>query len=97
MRYSGKEIIDRIEAHFKKRRGKPGKWLVAVAPDARTRLRAHGVQKKGDYWIYMRASSPAAAKEARDRLLKSLGAVEGPQPEPGDCVYAYQRSSHTKP
>jgi len=100
MLYSGKQIVGRITGHIKKRGGTFPGWIVGITNKPRLHLfRKHRVREEGDAWIYLHAQSSKVARGVQRFLVKRLRLVEAPGsaiPE-ADFVYAYKKSSNTKP
>lgn len=100
MVHSGKQIVSRIRGHIRKRGGVFAKWFVGVSKEPRSRLFVnHAVRKKGDYWILVRAESSVVAQRVKSFLVAKVGmaAVKDAAGKNPDFVYAYMKSSHTKP
>ena len=101
MNYSKEQIIVDIKDHI----GKSGvrNWnevCVGISKDAKDRLfNGHGIQEKGDWWIYRQAISSEVAREVEDYFINTLGADGGTGggDETADYVYAYKKTSHTDP
>jgi hypothetical protein len=75
-------------------------WVVGIGKEPRERLfTTHRVRKVGDCWILMHAQSVRVARKVRTFLVDVLGLSVGPaRDEPAaDFVYAYKKSTNTKP
>ena len=99
MKYSGNEIVSRIRSHIEKRGGDFAAWFVGVGRTAKKRLKGHGVQRKGDCWVYIHAAGPDVALKAKSDLVRTLGAgsLHDVGEAGGDFVYAYRKSARTTP
>ena len=89
-----------LETHIAKGGGGFGAWYVGIAKDPRDRLfNGHGVQEKGDWWIYRQAESSDAARSVESRFVNALGTAGGTGGGDPDStfVYAYKKSAHTTP
>lgn len=95
---SEQEIKAKITDYMQKG-GTPSSWYVGVASDPKSRLFSdHGVQEKGDLWIYEPADSEAAARNIESYFIKTLGTDGGPGGGTNPrYVYAYEKNAHTKP
>lgn len=76
-------------------------WFVGIAEDPRRVLAdIHGLDLDRDHWIYKQALSFAAARTVQLYFLERLktdgiAVIHGN--ENLDCVYAYRKTSHTRP
>jgi hypothetical protein len=94
---STKELtVSKIKTHIMKRGGIFKSWFVGTGQHAGKELRRHGVKRKGNCWILVRASSASIAENVRSHLVEALGLLtqEGQR---GDFVYAYKLATNTKP
>jgi len=94
------EIINNIKAYISKNGDRYREWYVGIASDPRQRLfNEHGVHQNGDAWICEQSESDSAAREIEKYFVETLGTDGGAGG--GDYtsifVYAYKKSSHTKP
>ena len=96
MAYTEESSILKIKTHIKKRGGGYNSWFVGIGKHARKELSHHGVKRKGNCWILVRANSDSIAENVRSHLAESFGLVtqEG---QHGDFVYAYKLAANTKP
>lgn len=96
MAFTEKSSVSKIKTHIKKRGGASESWFVGTGKHAHKELRDHGVKRKGNCWILVRASSAAIAENVRSHLVEALGLLtqEG---QHGDFVYAYKLAANTKP
>lgn len=89
-------IISEINAHAAKSGRVRADWYVGIATDVEKRLFVeHNVDRNG-WWIYRKADSERAAREAEAELLE-LGYDGGTGG--GDCpkyVYAYLKGPNTR-
>jgi hypothetical protein len=94
------KIKSDLEAHIAKGGGGCSAWYVGIAKDPRDRLfNGHGVQQKGDWWIYRQAQSSDAARSVESHFVGSLGTDGGTGGGDPDSrfVYAYKKNAHTRP
>ncbi len=96
MAFAEKPTITKIKSHIEKRGGVFKSWFVGIGEHARMELKRHGVKRKGDCWIFVRANSTSVAESVRSHLEEALGVLtqDGKR---GDYVYAYRLSLNTKP
>jgi hypothetical protein len=96
MGFNEELTITKIKTHIKKRGGAFKSWFVGTGRHARTELRRHGVRRKGNCWILVRARSASIAEDVRSSLAENLNLLtqEGQR---GDYVYAYRLAANTKP
>ncbi len=97
MAKSKQEIIDDITKHFNGK--KYSECYVGIATDARKRLFSdHNVSEENGHWIFQSASSHTVAREIeRHFLVAGMDGGEGGGDESSDKVYAYKKTSTTKP
>ena len=101
MVYTKEQIVKDIKEYI----GRSGAstWseaYVGVSKNAKDRLfNGHGVQEKGDRWIYRQAESSDIARETEAYFTDTLGTdgATGGGDETADYVYAYKKASHTDP
>jgi len=90
------EITDKIEAYI----SKPySSWYVGISETPRKRLFTdHNVDEKSDYWIYRTTSNSTIAREIETHVL-ALGCDggSGGGDEDAKAVYAYKKTTNTKP
>ncbi|GMV98510.1 MAG: hypothetical protein AMXMBFR83_28600 [Phycisphaerae bacterium] len=94
------QIIEDIRTHIQKRGGAYGEWYVGIGVRVRERLfMEHKVRQKGDHWIHRRAVSPRTARDVLDYFANILSTDCGTADlqQPGDAVYAYRKTAHTRP
>jgi hypothetical protein len=76
-------------------------WFVGIAEDPRKAMaEIHGLNLDTDHRIYKQALSLAAARTVQLYFLERLktdGVAITRGHENLDCVYAYHKTSHTKP
>lgn len=94
-----REIVEKIEAHFRDRTPHLSRtnWYVGIAANARTRLfNDHRVVENGGRWIYEEANSSDVARDAESRL-HDLGysGDSGGGSDNTVFVYAYLKTSDT--
>lgn len=100
MLYTGKQIVDTIKTHIRKRGGTYPAWVVGVSVDAHKKLfNQHGVRRKKDRWILMHARSASVARRVKAYMIKTLGTLgrTSSEEKEGDFVYAYRKTEHTQP
>ena len=96
----GQQIIADIQGYIFKHGGAYSNWYVGISNDARKRLfEEHFVRENFDAWIFATADSADEARWIESYFvndLKTDGGTGG-----GDytskMVYAYKKSSYTKP
>ncbi len=96
MGFNEELTVSKIKAHIKKRGGAFKSWFVGTGRHAHTELRRHGVKRKGNCWILVRARSASIAENVRSSLAMNLSLLtqEGQR---GEYVYAYKLAANTKP
>ena len=97
MAKSKQEIIDDITNHFK---GKAYKdCYVGITSDIDSRLFGdHNVSKDKGHWIYRAASSNSAARDIEQHFLNAgMDGGAGGGDKDSTIVYAYKKTSTTKP
>lgn len=97
MAESKQEIINSITDHFK---GKTyGNCYIGITKDINDRLfNAHGVSKEKGFWIYHTASSDTIAREVEKYFIdKGMDGGDGGGDENSKIIYAYHKTSSTKP
>jgi hypothetical protein len=76
-------------------------WFVGIAEDPKKTLAdIHGLDLDTDRWIYKQALSFAAARAVQGYFLERLktdGVAITQGHDDLDCVYAYQKTRHTRP
>ena len=91
------EIINDIANHFK---GKDfSGCYVGITSDVDSRLFGdHNVSKENGYWIYRLASHHTVAREIEQYFLDAgMDGGGGGGDETSEIVYAYKKTSSTKP
>ncbi len=99
MAYTQEQIVTKISGYMKKRGGPYGAWYVGMGNKPKIRLfKDHGVQKKGEPWIYIHAESEDVAQKAQSYFLKTLGTTGGEDKEGDEAsfVFAYKKKIHAK-
>ncbi len=94
------EIISEIKSHIDGSEAPYHRWYVGISKDARDRLfNGHGVNEKGDYWIYRQAISSQSARDVEVYFVAVLKTDGGPGggDDTADMVYAYLKCAHTMP
>ncbi len=96
MGFNEELTISKIKVHIKKRGGAFKAWFVGTGKHARMELRRHGVRRKGNCWILVRARTASIAENVRSSLAENFRLLtqEGQR---GDYVYAYKLAPNTKP
>ncbi len=90
------EIVNQIATYIQQRRGLNRAWFVGVAEHPRERLfEAHGVDERGEPWIFQTAKSAEAADTAAGRLHELGCDGAGRHETPGIHVYAYRKTTNT--
>ena len=100
MAYSEDKIKSDVEAYIQQGGGGHSAWYVGIAKDPRDRLfNGHGVQEKGDWWIFRQAESSGAARSVESHFVNALGTDGGTGGGLPDStfVYAYKKTAHTTP
>jgi hypothetical protein len=76
-------------------------WFIGIAEDPRKTLAdVHGLDLDTDRWIYKQALSFTAARTVQRYFMERLktdGVAITQGHENLDCVYAYQKTGHTRP
>ena len=96
---SEEKIKSEIKEYIAKYGGAYAAWYVGVSGDARDRLfNGHGVDEQTDAWIWLPATSSAAARRV-EAYFHEFGAAGDPGAgdEQADQVYAYKKAAHTTP
>lgn len=94
------QVIADIRAFIERCRGACRGWYVGIASDPRSRLFGdHGVDEKGDMWIYRECESAVLAREVEEFFVKMIGTDGGlgGGDESTRWVYAYKKAPHTVP
>jgi len=100
MTESEEEIKSGIKAFMQAHGGSYSAWYVGVSKDPRDRLfNDHGVDEKGDWWIYSQAQSSTAARNVEAHFVDTLNTdgASGGGDKDADYVYAYKKAAHTTP
>lgn len=94
---SKENIIKQITKHFKGK--KYNGCYVGIAKDAKNRLfQQHNVDKENGHWIHSTASSDKVAREIEDHFIEAgMKGGGGGGDEESKMVYAYKKTSSTKP
>ncbi len=96
MGFDEKSTVSKIKTHIQKRGGVFKSWFVGTGTHARRELHRHGVKRKGNCWILVRARSASMAEDIRSHLAETFGLLTQNGP-PGDYVYAYKMAANTNP
>lgn len=97
MAKSQHEIINDITSHFSE--NNYSDVYVGITKDVDERLFVdHNVARKNASWIYRHASSDIAAREIEQHFLSAgMDGGDGGGDEQSNIVYAYRKTSSTKP
>ncbi|MBW2984763.1 hypothetical protein KY361_06605 [Candidatus Woesearchaeota archaeon] len=94
------EIKRDIKNHMDKYEKKYSSWYIGVTEDPQRRLfDEHKVDEKKDHWIYSTAVSAEVARKIEKYFIEGLHVDGGKSGGDKDArvVYAYQKTTHTKP
>ncbi|TET46772.1 hypothetical protein E3J62_03170 [candidate division TA06 bacterium] len=99
MPHSESKIKTDIKAYVRKEAGPYKSWYIGVTNDPERRLFVeHGVQKENGWWIYRGATSAAVARKVEEHFINlGMDGAPGGGDEKSDVVYAYKKTSRTKP
>jgi hypothetical protein len=91
--FSESEILVHVRDYMHQAGGQARRWRVGLTPDdAEDALALHGVDLDTDVWIWRKAVTPRAARNAVQALLARgcTPADRDAPPEEADTVYAYR-------